>query len=86
MDEGFAHVLRSPKLPYDALFDLTLPQTTALFIKRKTKVNLQESVEKRFSFSNLNGWLYQQEVCVLIAAGDYGERSHGAGAGREEHG
>lgn len=86
VDEGFAHVLQSTKMPYDALFDLTLPQTTALFIKRKTKVNEEESVEKRFSFSILNGWLYQQEVCVLIAAGDYGERSHGAGTGREEHG
>ncbi|XP_029685962.1 TSC complex subunit 1a isoform X2 [Takifugu rubripes] len=64
MDEGFAHVLRSPKLPYDALFDLTLPQTTALFIKKKTKIMEREVMEQELGGRNMDedSWISPLEV------------------------
>eukprot|EP00066_Takifugu_rubripes_P024320 XP_011613586.1 PREDICTED: hamartin isoform X4 [Takifugu rubripes] len=65
MDEGFAHVLRSPKLPYDALFDLTLPQTTALFIKKKTKEIMEREVmEQELGGRNMDedSWISPLEV------------------------
>ncbi|CAF94981.1 unnamed protein product, partial [Tetraodon nigroviridis] len=59
-EEGSCH---GPQPPYDALFDLALPQTTALFIRRKTKEVLErEALEEELGGASSGPWTSPLEV------------------------